>query len=141
MVHFWKVNKKLDIAAIEAQVDFESVSSRLESLAQSGELRKRETVSDLLDRVRPALLKARENKVSFVALAAYLNESGIPVSEATLRQYLQKFPGVKKRRKRTKGRVKPPVKTPPPPAQNAQETPGSTTSEEKATSPRVARRA
>lgn len=134
------MNKKLDIAAIEARVDFESVSSRLESLAQSGELRKRKTVSDLLDRVRPALLKARENKVSFVALAAYLNESGIPVSEATLRQYLQKFPGVKKRSKRTKGRVKSPVKTPPLPPQNTQETPGEAASVERATSPRVARR-
>jgi hypothetical protein len=140
MVHFEKVNKKLDIAAIEAQVDFESVSSRLESLAQSGELRKRKSVSDLLDRVRPALLKARESKVSFVALAAYLNENGIPVSEPTLRQYLQKLPGRKKPRKRKNGRVKPPVKQPALPAQNAQEARQEDSSLESTTSPRVARR-
>ena len=107
MVHFEKVNKKLNIGEIEGRVDFESVSSRLEELVENGEFRKKKTMADLLNPVREALLKARESKVSFVALAKYLNESGIPVSEPTLRQYLQKFPGGKKRRKR---RVKPPVK-------------------------------
>ena len=101
-----KMNKKLNIEAIESAVDFESVSSQLESLAESGDLRKRKTIADLLGRERPALLKARENKVSFVALAAFLNESGIPVSEATLRQYLKGL-GEKKSRKR---KVKTPVK-------------------------------
>ena len=140
MVHFGKVNKKLDIEEIEGRVDFESVSSRLESLSQSGELRRRKTMADLLDRVRPALLKARENKVSFSALADFLKENGIPVSEPTLRQYLQKLPGRKKPRKRSKRRVKPPVKTPALPAQNAQDAQGEASSEERETSPRVARR-
>lgn len=130
------MNKKLDIGEIESRIDFESVSSRLESLAQSGELRKKKTMADLLDRVRPALLKARESKVSFVALATYLNENGIPVSEPTLRQYLQKLPGRKKPRKRKNGRVKPPVKAPALPSQNAQ---NEAFSEGRETSPRVAR--
>lgn len=138
MLCCYKVNKKLDIEAIESQVDFESVSFRLEELAQSGELRKRKTIADVLDRVRPALLQARENKVSFVALAKYLSESGIPVSEATLRQYLKGLGGGKKRPKRNNGRVKPSVKTPALPSLDA---PEEASLGERAISPRVARRA
>ena len=90
------MNKKRDIEKIVSTVDFESVSRKLETLAESGELRRRKTVSDLLDKVRPALLRARENRVPFTALAAFLRESGIPVSEPTLRQYINAQSGGKK---------------------------------------------
>ncbi len=80
---------KINVEELEGKIDFESVSSRLVELAESGELKKRKTVADLLDRVRPALEQAREKKVSFAALADFLVQSGIPVSEPTLRQYLQ----------------------------------------------------
>lgn len=93
-------NNKKDIETIESTLDFESVSQKLENLSNSGELRRRKTVADLLDKVRPALLKARENKVPFSALATFLKESGIPVSEPTLRQYMNALPSAKKSRKR-----------------------------------------
>jgi len=97
------VNKRINIEQIERTVDFESVSKRLETLAESGELKRRKTVADLLEKVRPALLKARENKVPFKALAAFLKESGIPVSEPSLRQYINALSVAKKsRRKRVK---------------------------------------
>lgn len=92
-------NNKKDIAKIERTLDFESVSQKLETLAESGELRRRKTVADLLDKVKPALMKARENKVPFSALAAFLKDNGIPVSEPTLRQYMQALPNAKKNRR------------------------------------------
>ena len=93
-------NNKKDIAKIESTLNFESVSRKLEKLAESGELRRRKTVADLLDKVKPALIKARENKVPFSALAAFLKDNGIPVSEPTLRHYMQALPNEKKNRRR-----------------------------------------
>jgi len=82
--------QKADIEALEQQIDFESVSNKLLELSQTGGLRRKKTVTDLLDRVKPALEQARRRKVSFVALTKFLNDSGIPVSEPTLRQYLRR---------------------------------------------------
>ena len=57
-------------------------------------------MSDLLDKVKGALLKARESGASFAALTAFLRECGIPVSEATLRQYVRAQGGSKKLRRK-----------------------------------------
>ena len=89
---------KIDFEKIEKGLDFEAVSRNLETLTASGGLKRRKTVSDLLDKVKPALVKARENKVSFQALTEFLISSGIPVSEPTLRQYLSAGKKNKKRR-------------------------------------------
>jgi hypothetical protein len=94
------VKKRIDVEEVERTVDFESVGQKLEMLAESGELKRRKTVADLLDKVRPSLLKARANRVPFKALAAFLEESGIPVSEPSLRQYLNALPDAKKSRRK-----------------------------------------
>ena len=86
---------------LERRIDFESVSKRLLDLTESGGFRRRKTVGDLLDKVKEALLKARENGASFAALTAFLRECGIPVSEATLRQYVRTQVGSKKLRRKT----------------------------------------
>lgn len=78
---------KPDWSEIEGRIDFKSVSQKLAQFATSGGGR-RKTVADLLDKVKEALLQARSNGVSYRALAAFLKESGLPVSEPTLRQYL-----------------------------------------------------
>jgi len=78
---------KPDWSAIETRLDFNSVSQKLTQFASSGAGRRR-TVADLLDKVKDALIQARSNGVSYRALAAFLKESGLPVSEPTLRQYL-----------------------------------------------------
>jgi hypothetical protein len=78
---------KPDWSAIETRLDFNSVSQKLTQFASSGGGR-RKTVADLLDKVKDALIQARSNGASYRALAAFLNESGLPVSEPTLRQYL-----------------------------------------------------
>jgi hypothetical protein len=72
---------------IEGRIDFGSVNQKLAQFATSGAGR-RKTVSVLLDKVKDALIQARSNGVSYRALAAFLKESGLPVSEPTLRQYL-----------------------------------------------------
>ena len=121
------MNKKIDLEAIERTLDFESVSKKLETFVESGELSHRKTVADLLDKVRPALIKARENKVTFSALAEFLKTNGIPVSEPTLRQYMNALPDARRTRKRVAKKA--PVPTPSEPPSNVS-----------ATSPRVARR-
>jgi hypothetical protein len=82
------MSKRANLEEIEKSVDFESVAQKLDNLSASGGLKRRKKVSDLLDKVKPALLRARENKVSLQSLTEYLVSSGIPVSEATLRHYL-----------------------------------------------------
>ena len=86
---------------LERSIDFEIVSKRLLALTESGGFRRRKTVADLLDKVKGALLKARESGASFAALTAFLRECGIPVSEATLRQYVRAQGGSKKLRRKT----------------------------------------
>ena len=86
---------------LERSIDFESVGKRLFALTESGGFRRRKTVADLLDKVKGALLKARENGASFAALTAFLRECGIPVSEATLRQYVRAQGVSKKPRRKT----------------------------------------
>jgi hypothetical protein len=78
---------KPDWSAIETRIDFNSVSQKLAQFTTSGAGR-RKTASVLLDKVKDALIQARSNGASYRALAAFLNESGLPVSEPTLRQYL-----------------------------------------------------
>jgi hypothetical protein len=80
---------KVNVEELEKKIDFESVSNRLIQLSENGGLNRRKTITDLLDKVKPALEQARERKVSFAALTQFLKESGIPVSEPTLRQYLK----------------------------------------------------
>jgi hypothetical protein len=90
---------------IEERIDFNSVSQKLTQFATSGAGR-RKTVIDLLDKVKDALLEARSNGASYRALAAFLNESGLPVSEPTLRQYLREH-GAQKRRQKARSVAKP----------------------------------
>jgi len=101
----------MKVEELEQSIDFESVSKRLLELTASGGFKRKRTVADLLDNVREALLKARESGVSFPALTAFLQESGIPVSQATLRQYVRaQAVGKKPRRKSAaKATVRPTV--------------------------------
>jgi hypothetical protein len=85
---------------IEARLNFESVRQELINLSASGKLKRRKSASDLLDKVKDALLKARGDGVSIAALAAYLTEKGLPVSEPTLRNYLHAQGAYKKRPRR-----------------------------------------
>jgi hypothetical protein len=87
---------------IEGRIDFGSVNQKLAQFAASGAGR-RKTVTDLLDKVKDALIQARSNGVSYRALTAFLNESGLPVSEPTLRQYLSAHGAGKKSRARKPG--------------------------------------
>ena len=86
--------------ALERSIDFESVGKRLLALTESGGFKRRKTVTDLLDKVKGALIKARESGASFAALTSFLRECGIPVSEATLRQYARAQRGSKKLRRK-----------------------------------------
>ena len=97
-----KTTAKMD--ELERSIDFESVGKRLLDLTESGGFRRRRTVSDLLDKVKGALLKARESGASFAALTAFFRECGIPVSEATLRQYVRAQGGSKKPRRKIAAR-------------------------------------
>lgn len=103
----WTVNKRLEIEKADGTVDFESISRKLEALTESGQLKRRKKAADLLDKMRPALMKARENKVPLRTLTAFLKDSGIPVSKTTLQTYLSTLPNAKKTRKRRVKKVAP----------------------------------
>ena len=85
---------------LERSIDFENVGKRLLALTACGGFKRRKIVADLLDKVKGALLKARESGASFAALTTFLRECGIPVSEATLRQYVRAQGGSKKPRRK-----------------------------------------
>jgi hypothetical protein len=94
---------QINVEELERTIDFEAVGKKLLGLAESGGFKRRKTVADLLGKVRGALLKARDSGASTAALATFLRESGIPVSEATLRQYLR-AQGASKRPRRQPAR-------------------------------------
>jgi len=94
------MKEKPNWTEIESRLDFESVSQKLLDLSAAGKLKRRKSASDLLDKVKDALLKARADGVSFATLATYLTENGLPVSEPTLRQYLHTQGADKKRSRR-----------------------------------------
>ena len=92
---------KVNVEDLERTIDFETVGKKLLDLAESGGFRHRKTVTHLLDKVRDALLKARDSGAGVAALSAFLRESGIPVGEATLRQYLHAQGGNGTRRRKS----------------------------------------
>ena len=93
------MKSKPNWSEIEGRIDFGQVSQKLTQFAASGAGR-RKTVVDLLDKVKDALMQARSNGASYRAMATFLNESGLPVSEPTLRQYLKTQGGGKRPRAR-----------------------------------------
>jgi hypothetical protein len=132
---------KVNFDEIEQKLDFETLSKNLDTLTASGGLKRRKSVHDLLDKIKPALLRARENRVSLEALTKYLVTSGIPISEPTLRLYLSEAKAGKSKKKVKKSdtmlsnRVTSPIEsvtiTPPPSIE---------TNPAKKTPPRLARR-
>lgn len=103
---------------IEGRIDFGRVNEKLSEYAASGAGRRKRS-DDLLDKVKEALLKARSDGVSYRALAAFLNDNGLPVSEPTLRQYLR-AQSVGKTLRIKKSKRQSPSKTQEPKAQPAQ---------------------
>lgn len=87
---------------MESTLDFEQISKKLEALAESQPDQRNGKSIELLNKVRPALLKAREKKVPFKTLAEFLKENGIVVGSTTLRRYLNALSSGKKARKRQK---------------------------------------
>jgi hypothetical protein len=84
------MKSKLSVESIKSQVNLDQLGQDLLARAEKGEFRAQSPIAALLDTIKPALLKARENKATFSALARYLNERQIPISEASLRKYLQR---------------------------------------------------
>jgi len=92
---------KLDIASLEGSIDFQAVMEKLDALSTSGSPHRHKSVTDLLDRIKPALLRARQSHVPLLTLTAFLRENGISVSEATLRRYFR-AQGIRSRHRKVK---------------------------------------
>ncbi len=103
---------KLDIASLEHSIDFQAVMEKLDTLSTSGSAQRHKSVYDLLDRIKPAILRARQSNVPLPTLTAFLRESGISVSEATLRRYLHAH-GVRHKIRQRKVKVVPLAVQPP----------------------------
>jgi hypothetical protein len=93
------MKEKPNYDEIEMKVDFKALSNRLNALSEKDN-HQRKTVFDVLDHVREDILAARQKrKVSYTVLSKELTTAGIPISEPTLRKYIQAQGVAKKRRK------------------------------------------
>ncbi len=88
---------KLELDELEKRIDYESLIQKLDALCVTGEFSERRKVTDLLDKLKPALLRAREKHVPVRVLAKYVIDSGIPITEATFRKYLAGYEPKKKK--------------------------------------------
>ncbi len=77
------------IEEMEKAVNFAAVNEKLLKLVESGELKRKKTLADILDKVKESLDRARQKGVSMIVLANFLKESGIKVSEGSLRNYFK----------------------------------------------------
>ena len=71
------------IEEMEKAVNFAAVNEKLLKLVESGELKRKKTLADILDKVKESLDRARQKGVSMIVLANFLKESGIKVSEGS----------------------------------------------------------
>jgi hypothetical protein len=93
------MKEKPNYDEIEKNLDFKVLASRLNALSEKDN-RQRRTIYDVLDHVREDILSARQKrKVSYTVLARELSAAGIPISQPTLRKYVQSQGIAKKRRK------------------------------------------
>ena len=82
------MKEKPNYAELEKHIDFTALAGKLGQLTEQDNPQ-RKSVFSLLDRVREPILAARRNrKVSYQVLAKELTGGGIPVSEPTLRKYI-----------------------------------------------------
>ena len=98
---------------IEGRIDFDAVNAKLTEFTKKGAGSKK-TVADLLHKVKDSILKARSEGASYRALTTFLNGTGLPISEPTLRQYLRSNGAPKRKVKPTNNRSKAPAKKPEP---------------------------
>jgi hypothetical protein len=120
------MKEKPNYDEIEKNVDFKALASRLNALSEKDN-RQRRTVYDVLDHVRGDILAARQKrKVSYKVLSKELTAAGIPISEPTMRKYIQSQGIATKRRNSQKtmngnGEAKP--ASPPPSTETKPEKP------------------
>lgn len=99
------MKEKPNYAELEKRIDFNALTSRIGQLTEADNPQ-RKTVFTLLDKVREPILAARRNRnVSYQVLAKELTSAGIPVSEPTLRKYLQTQGIAKKPRKKAAPKI------------------------------------
>lgn len=95
------MKEKPNYAELEKRIDFTALTSRIGQLTEADNPQ-RKTVFTLLDKVREPILAARRNRgVSYQVLAKELTSAGIPVSEPTLRKYMQAQGVARKARKKS----------------------------------------
>ncbi len=99
------MKEKPNYAELEKRIDFTALTGRISQLTEADNPQ-RKTVFTLLDKVREPILAARRNRgVSYQVLAKELSSAGIPVSEPTLRKYMQAQGVAKKPRKKTASKL------------------------------------
>jgi|GEM_PF-4768567 len=103
---------KINWNEIESKTDFTTMNEKLLAASGNGGLNRRKTAVHLLEKVKDALLKVRSEGASFSAIAIFLKEHGLPVSEPTIREYLRKLEGNPKPRKKSTRNKKPKAKAP-----------------------------
>lgn len=94
------MSTKPNVEELDAKLDFNLINKNLTNLIETGKLPRRKRMADLLDKVKDALLRARAAGASFAALAATLKDQGLPVTEPTLRKYLNEQTHSNRTRKR-----------------------------------------
>jgi hypothetical protein len=79
----------INVAEIKQKIDYPSLAKEITTLSQEGALKRPNPIAELLNPVKDALLAACQNNVSIPALARFLKQRGVPISDTSLRRYLR----------------------------------------------------
>jgi hypothetical protein len=79
----------INVTEIKQKIDYPSLAKEITTLSQEGALKRPNPIAELLNPVKEALLAARQNSVSIPALAKFLKQRGVPVSDTSLRRYMR----------------------------------------------------
>jgi hypothetical protein len=82
------MSTRTDYAAAAEQIDYPKLDKKLDQLQEQPPPKKRKRAADLLAPLRGKLLGLHGKGWTYERLAQELNESGLPVKAATLRDYL-----------------------------------------------------
>ncbi|HUK83217.1 MAG TPA: hypothetical protein VLZ12_11370 [Verrucomicrobiae bacterium] len=93
------MTRSINVEEIKRRVDYKSLAQEIIMLSQAGGLKRLTPVVELLNPVKDSLIVARQNNASIRSLAMFLQQRGVPISEASLRRYLrEQMNGAKRRR-------------------------------------------
>lgn len=82
------INPRIDYGQLAAKLNYAALDKKLEQLREQEPPKKRKQIGDVLAPVKARLLELRAKGWTYEQLAKELNDFGLPVKPAALRDYL-----------------------------------------------------